>query len=82
MLHEARQTFIHEEAKKLRAKLKIEMNTPESFLIVKEILDRYDNAHSKLHQPTVISAVCDCSKFHDRNEILENKCISCGEKLH
>ena len=46
--------FMDEEAKKLREKLNIEMNTPESFFIVKEILDRYDNT-SKLHQPTAIS---------------------------
>ena len=42
---------------------------------------KYDEL-SKLHQPTVISSVCNCSKFHDKNEVLENKCSSCGEELH
>lgn len=43
MKQTARQNFIHEEAKKIREKLNIEMNTPDSFFMVKEILDRYDN---------------------------------------
>lgn len=42
MTHEARQTFIHVEAKKLREKLTQEMDTPTSFFIVKEVLDNYD----------------------------------------
>lgn len=72
--------FIESEIKKdAHLKSHIERMDAVQQLEVIGLLERYN---SKLHQPTVISSVCDCSKFHGRNEILANKCISCGEKLH
>ena len=78
MLHEARQTFIHVEAKKLRESLNIEMDTPTSFYIVKEILDSYDNA-SKFNQPTVMKSGCN-HKWKITNSGYTRDCKICGEK--
>lgn len=78
MLHEARQTFIHVEAKKLRESLKIEMDTPTSFFIIKEILDRYDNS-SKFNQPTFIKSGCN-HKWKITNSGYTRDCKKCGEK--
>jgi hypothetical protein len=72
MKHEARQTFIHEEAKKLREKLG-KVSTTISFFIVKEILDRYDNCK--------INHIKTCE--HDwkiTNSGYTRDCRKCGEK--
>ncbi len=47
MIHEMRQNFIHSEAKCLVEKLGLDMSTPDSFALVKNILDKYDAANEK-----------------------------------
>jgi hypothetical protein len=81
MLHETRQSFIHEEAKKLKESLKTEMNTPDSFFIIKDVLDRYDNV-SKFNQPDV-SGMCE----HPFSSVMSkcngeiNHCLKCGKYI-
>ena len=44
MIHDMRQNFIHQEAKKIRG-INPDLNTPQSFDVVKKILDRYDQVN-------------------------------------
>jgi hypothetical protein len=47
MIHEARQNFIHDQAKKLKDKLGVDLKTPEMFNIIKGIITDYDAAKEK-----------------------------------
>jgi hypothetical protein len=73
MNHEARQNFIHVEAKKLRESLNIEMDTPTSFFIVKEIIDNYDLQKSE----TLL--ICN-HEWKVTNHGYTRDCLICGEK--